>query len=121
MAQHIKKSFRIKAAGNLPKIILEYVGIVNTNTSELSMARMKSPKGWKEPGQRPEFDEFTIVLKGELHVKTRSRFYRVKANEAFIAEAGEWVQYSTPYKGGAEYIAVCHPAFSPESVHRDIL
>jgi ethanolamine utilization protein EutQ (cupin superfamily) len=119
MPQFIKKPTQIKAAGNLPKVIREYIGRVNSKTSKLSLAHMKSPKGWVEPGQTPEFDEFTLVLKGELVVKTKEKTCRIKAGQAIIVNGGEWVQYKTPSKG-AEYIAVCLPAFSPNTVHRDV-
>ena len=109
----------IDACGALPKTIQEFVGPVNTGHSNVSIARMKSTRGWEEPGQTPEFDEYTVVLKGTLCVKTSRGSYEVKAGQAIIAHEGEWVQYSTPYEGGAEYIAVCLPAFSPETVHRD--
>jgi mannose-6-phosphate isomerase-like protein (cupin superfamily) len=109
----------IQAAGNKPKIIEEYVGRVNTRTSSASVARMQSPSGWVEPGQTPEFDEFTVVLKGTLRVKTRTVTLDVRAGQAVIVKAGEWIQYSSPEDGGAEYIAVCLPAFSPDTVHRD--
>lgn len=118
MAQLIKAPTIIEAAGNKPKIIQEFIGRVNSNTSELSIARMQSPQGWVEPGQTPEFDEYTVVLKGTLNVKTKENNYKVKAGSAIIIEKGEWVQYSTPGEG-AEYIAVCLPAFSPDTVHRD--
>ena len=118
MAKLIKAPTIIEAAGNKPKIIQEYIGRVNSNTSELSIARMQSPQGWVEPAQTPEFDEYTVVLKGTLNVKTKTRNYEVKAGSAIIIEKGEWVQYSTPIEG-AEYIAVCLPAFSPNTVHRD--
>jgi len=107
----------IPAAGEPPKIIEEFVGRVNSRTSALSIARMTSPPGWREPGQTPEFDEYTVVLRGELQVQTRDKNYNVAAEQAIIVHAGEWVRYSTPQ--GAEYIAVCLPAFSPETVHRD--
>ncbi len=107
----------ITSAGNKPKQIEEFIGRVNSKTSDVSIARMTSPAGWVEPGQRPEFDEYTLVLKGTLLVKTENEVAEIHANEAVIAHAGEWVQYSTPE--GAEYIAVCVPAFSPETVHRD--
>ena len=111
---------RIQAAGNKPKVIEEFVGLVNFNESRLSIARMKSPPGWAEPGQRPEFDEFNLVLDGILHVKGEDGTeYDVFAGQAVVAHAGEWVQYSTPSIRGAEYIAVCLPAFSPRTVHRD--
>jgi ethanolamine utilization protein EutQ (cupin superfamily) len=109
----------IQAAGNKPKIIEEFVGRVNSGTAQLSIARMKSPAGWIEPGQTPEFDEYTIVLQGALQVKTKTETSTIKAGQAVIVHRGEWVQYSTPYEDGAEYIAVCHPAFSPDAVHRD--
>ena len=107
----------IPAVGEPPKIIEEFVGRVNSRTSALSIARMTSPPGWREPGQTPEFDEYTVVLRGELQVQTRDKNYNVAAGQAIIVHAGEWVRYSTPQ--GAEYIAVCLPAFSPETVHRD--
>ena len=110
---------RITAAGNKPKLIDEYIGRVNSNTSSVSVAHMRSPQGWEEPGQAPEFDEFTVVLKGTLRVRHRSGEMDVVAGQAVIAHKGEWVQYSTPKEGGSEYIAVCSPAFSMESVHRD--
>ena len=119
MPIHIKRPTVIKAAGNKPKIIEEFVGRVSSQTSVTSIARMKSPSGWVEPGQTPEFDEYTVVLKGMLRVKTKNGIYDVTAGEAIITSKGEWVQYSTPGPEGAEYIAVCLPAFSPESVHRD--
>jgi ethanolamine utilization protein EutQ len=110
---------RIEAAGNKPKLIDEYIGRVNSKTSAVSVAHMRSPEGWVEPGQRPKFDEFTIVLKGTLRVKHESGEMDVAAGQAVIAHGGEWVQYSTPHAGGAEYIAVCVPAFSMETVGRD--
>ena len=109
----------ITAAGNKPKIIEEFVGNVNSKTNSISIAKMKSPAGWIEPGQKPEFDEYTLVLKGMLRVTTKSSVIDIKAGQAIIVEKGEWVQYSTPDADGAEYIAVCLPAFSPEIVHRD--
>jgi mannose-6-phosphate isomerase-like protein (cupin superfamily) len=109
----------IKAAGNKPKIIEEYIGRVNSQTNDLSIARMKSPGGWIEPGQTPEFDEYTVVLKGELHIKTKTGEIILKEGEAVITKKGEWIQYSTPKPEGAEYIAVCLPAFSPNTVNRD--
>lgn len=109
----------VEAAGNKPKEIQEFVGRVNSDTSDLSIARMKSPAGWIEPGQTPEFDEYTIVLRGTLRVETRERTFDVPAGQAIIVSAGEWVKYSTPGDEGAEYIAVCRPAFSPDTVHRD--
>jgi len=109
----------IEAAGTKPKLIEEFVGRVNSRTSGVSIARMQSPAGWTEPGQTPEFDEYTVVLKGTLRVTTKSDVLDVGAGQAVITHAGEWVQYSSPDKGGAEYIAVCLPAFSPKTVHRD--
>ena len=111
---------RIEAAGNKPKIIEEFIGRVNSKESRLSVARMKSPGGWVEPGQRPEFDEFTVVLAGVLHVKAEGgQEFDVRAGQAIVTRGGEWVQYSTPGAEGAEYVAVCLPAFSPHTVHRD--
>ena len=109
----------ITAAGNKPKLIEEFIGRVNTRTDALSLARMKSPGGWVEPGQTPEFDEFTLVLKGTLRVTHKEGFLDVAAGQAVIAHKGEWVQYGTPAPEGAEYVAVCLPAFSPQTVHRD--
>jgi mannose-6-phosphate isomerase-like protein (cupin superfamily) len=111
----------IKAAGNKPKVIEEFIGGVNTSTNGLSIARMKSPGGWIEPGQTPEFDEYTIVLRGTLRVKTKTGLIDVAAGQAIIVAKGEWVQYSSPEPDGAEYIAICLPAFSPDIVHRDIV
>jgi len=119
MATLIKAPSVIKAAGNKPKIIEEYVGRVNSKTESTSVARMQSPGGWVEPGQRPEFDEFTVVLKGMLRVKTETDTLDVRAGQAVIVNKGEWIQYSSPEEGGAEYIAVCLPAFSMDTVHRD--
>jgi mannose-6-phosphate isomerase-like protein (cupin superfamily) len=119
MAKYLKKPTVIQAAGKPPKSIEEFIGLMNSSTSEVSIARMKSPSGWSEPGQIPEFDEYTVVLRGCLHVKLKEQEFNVAANQAIIIEAGEWVQYSTPSPEGAEYIAVCLPAFSPEKVHRD--
>ena len=109
----------VPAEGNKPKIIEEFVGRVNSGDGALSVARMKSPSGWEEPGQRPEFDEFTLVLKGELRVEFEGGSMNVGAGQAVIARSGEWVRYSTPGDAGAEYVAICLPAFSPETVHRD--
>lgn len=109
----------IPAAGQPPKIIEEYFGRVNSATNGISIAKMTSPSGWREPGQTPEFDEYTVVLRGELQVETRGALHRVPAGQAIIVNAGEWVRYSTPGPDGAEYIAVCLPAFSPDTVHRD--
>ena len=108
----------IHAAGNLPKVIEEYIGRVSTGTAEVSIARMKSPRGWVEPGQTPEFDEWTVVLAGSLRVTSRSGQIDVKAGQAVHTPRGEWVQYSSPLES-AEYVAVCLPAFSPDTVHRD--
>lgn len=115
----IKEPKVIKAAGNKPKVIEEFVGNVNSQTSDVSIAKMKSPGGWAEPGQTPEFDEYTLVLKGFLRVKTEDQIVDIQAGEALIAKKGQWVKYSTPGLEGAEYIAVCVPAFSPDTVHRD--
>jgi ethanolamine utilization protein EutQ len=115
----IARATRIPAAGNKPKLIDEYIGRVNSKTSAASAAHMRSPEGWVEPGQTPEFDEFTIVLKGMLRVEHKHGSLDVHAGQAVIVHAGEWVRYSTPEEGGAEYIAVCVPAFSMETVHRD--
>ena len=109
----------IKAEGNKPKLIEEFIGRVNSRPDAFSIARMKSPSGWVEPGQTPEFDEFTIVLRGELRVTSKNGSLDVRAGQAVVAHRGEWVQYSTPHPDGAEYIAVCLPAFSPQTVHRD--
>lgn len=109
----------IESEGNVSKIIEEYVGRVNSATEKVSIARMKSPSGWIEPGQTPEFEEYTIILKGTLHIDSKNESMDVHAGEAVVVNAGEWVRYSTPGKEGAEYIAVCLPAFSPETVNRD--
>ncbi len=119
MPRKISSPTVIEAAGNKIKIIEEFFGKVNSETDGVSIARMKSPEGWVEPGQQPEFSEYTVVLKGCLDVKTENGEIRIQAGEAVLVEAGEWVQYSSMEKGGAEYIAVCLPAFSPETVHRD--
>ncbi len=118
MARLIEKPTRIEAAGQPPKIILEYVGRVNSGTSAASVAHMKSPSGWSEPKQTPEFDEYTIVLAGLLRVEHEGGTLEVAAGQAVVAEKGKWVRYSSPGKDGAEYIAVCLPAFSPDTVHR---
>jgi ethanolamine utilization protein EutQ len=115
----VSQPTRITAAGNKPKLIDEYVGRVNSKTSMASVAHMRSPGGWVEPGQTPEFEEFTVVLKGMLRVTHKGGSLDVHAGQAVITHKGEWVQYSTPQEEGAEYIAVCLPAFSPETVHRD--
>ena len=115
----IAKPTRIVAAGNKPKDIDEYVGRVNSKTSALSVAHMRSPAGWVEPGQRPEFEEITVVLRGMLRVESESGSIDVRAGQAIVTAPGEWVRYSTPEAEGAEYVAVCLPAFSPLTVHRD--
>ena len=107
----------IEAVGTAPKLIEEFIGRVNSSTESVSVARMKSPPGWEEPGQTPEFDEYSVVLAGVLRVTTRAQVFDVHAGQAFIAPKGSWVRYSTPE--GAEYIAVCLPAFDPTTVHRD--
>ena len=119
MAQFISAASVIQAAGNKPKMIEEYVGRANSDTSAVSIARMRSPGGWEEPGQTPEFDEYTVVLRGMLRVKTATGTIDVREGQAIISRRGEWVQYSTPEAEGAEYIAVCLPAFSIEAVHRE--
>ncbi|MFY7802446.1 MAG: cupin domain-containing protein [Limnoraphis robusta] len=115
----IEQATRIEAAGNKPKQIDEYIGRVNSQTEAVSIAHMHSPTGWMEPGQRPEFDEFTMVLKGMLRVEYEGGEMDIYAGQAVIAAKGEWVRYSSPTEEGAEYIAVCLPAFSPSLVHRD--
>jgi len=120
----IPKPTRIQAAGNKPKLIDEYIGRVNSGTSPLSVAHMRSPAGWIEPGQTPTFEEYTVVLKGTLRVEFKTandciNSFDVAAGQAVIAHAGEWIRYSTPHEPGAEYIAVCMPAFAMETVHRD--
>lgn len=119
MPTHYKSPTIVEAAGTPPKKIEEYFGRVNSGTGEVSVARMISPCGWQEPGQTPEFDEYTVVLKGMIRVQTKSESIDVHAGEALKTKAGEWIQYSTPGPEGAEYIAVCLPAFSPDTVHRD--
>ena len=119
MPTHIPKPTIVEAAGNKPKRIEEFIGRVNTQTDAISIARMVSPGGWVEPGQRPDFDEYTVVLRGRLHVESEQATFDVVAGQAIITHAGEWVRYSTPDDEGAEYIAVCWPAFSPTTVHRD--
>lgn len=109
----------IQAAGNKPKQIEEFIGRVNSGHGAVSIARMTSPSGWVEPGQVPEFDEFTVVLRGEVRITTRTGVFDVLAGQAVVTEKGEWVQFSTPGAEGAEYIAVCVPAFGPDLVHRD--
>ena len=119
MPTFIAKPTRIEAAGNKPKLIDEYFGRVNSATSATSVAHMRSPGGWQEPGQTPEFEEFTVVLHGTLRVEYRGGSLDVHAGQAVIAHPGEWIRYSTPEEGGAEYIAVCLPAFAIDTVHRD--
>jgi mannose-6-phosphate isomerase-like protein (cupin superfamily) len=115
----LEKPTRITPAGNKPKLIDELIGRVNSKTDAVSIAHMRSPSGWVEPGQTPQFDEYTYVLKGVLQVKHKGGVIEVRAGQAIITRRGEWVQYSTPGTDGAEYIAVCLPAFSPNTVHRD--
>jgi ethanolamine utilization protein EutQ (cupin superfamily) len=117
MPKLIESPSRVEAAGTKPKLIDEYVGHVNTGETRVSVAHMRSPAGWVEPGQRPEFDEYTVVLEGSLHVEHEDGALDVPAGQAVFVPGGEWVRYSTP--GGASYIAVCLPAFSPETVNRD--
>ena len=119
MAKLIDKPAVVQAAGNKPKRIEEFVGQVSTRTAAASLARMTSPAGWVEPGQTPRFDEYTLVLRGTLRVETRGGTLDVRAGQAVVAPRGEWVRYSTPDEGGAEYVAVCVPAFSPDTVQRD--
>jgi mannose-6-phosphate isomerase-like protein (cupin superfamily) len=109
----------VEAAGNIPKLIEEFIGLVNSGTDAVSIARMKSPPRWEEPGQTPDFEEYTVVLAGTLRVETRDGSFDVAAGQAFIAAKGEWVRYSSPAASGAEYISVCVPAFSPDRVHSD--
>jgi quercetin dioxygenase-like cupin family protein len=115
----ITQPARVEAAGNKPKLIDEYVGRVNSGHDDLSVALMRSPGGWVEPGQTPEFDEYTLVLKGLLRVEHRGGTLDVRAGQAVVAHRGEWVRYSTPEPDGAEYVAICRPAFAMETVHRD--
>ena len=115
----IKTPTKIESAGNKPKIINEFIGRVNSSTEGISIAKMQSPSGWQEPGQTPEFDEYTVVLKGMLRVETKDNTFDIHVGEAIITHKGEWIKYSTPNDEGAEYIAVCLPAFSPDTVHRD--
>lgn len=119
MAILVPSPTRIEAPGHPPKTIEEYIGRVNSGTKDVSIARMVSPCGWSEPGQTPEFDEYTLVLRGQLRVETPETVYDVAAGQAIIVARGEWVRYSSPAEGGAEYIAVCLPAFSPDTVHRE--
>lgn len=119
MTTLIRSPTEIEAAGNISKVIKEFVGRLNSGTREVSVAKMRSPEGWEEPGQTPEFDEYAVVIAGTLRVATKNGTFDVEAGQAVIAPKGEWVQYSSPLAGGAEYVAVCVPAFSPETVHRD--
>lgn len=119
MPKLIDKPAVIEAAGNKPKRIEEYVGKVNTKSSDISVAKMTSPGGWVEPGQTPRFREITYVISGELHVEHKDGIIKVRSGQTVIAEPNEWVRYSTPTDEGAEYIAICCPAFSPDSVNRD--
>ncbi|QDT66039.1 cupin domain-containing protein [Calycomorphotria hydatis] len=119
MPELIAQPTVVPAAGEPPKIIEEFIGRVNSGSEQISIARMRSPSGWQEPGQCPEFDEYTVVLKGALRVEHREGEFFVRAGQAVMTRAGEWVRYGTPEPEGAEYIAICLPAFSPETVHRD--
>jgi quercetin dioxygenase-like cupin family protein len=119
MSSFIPSPSIVKAAGNKPKVIEEFIGCVNSSTNNVSIARMKSPCGWTESGQTPEFDEYSVVLHGLLRVTTKSGTIDIVTGQAYIANRGEWIHYSTPEAGGAEYISVCIPAFSPGNVHRD--
>lgn len=119
MPKIIKSPSVIESAGNKPKIIEEFIGKVNSSNNNISIAKMKSPAGWEEPGQTPEFTEYTLVLKGMLKVETKETVFQVFAGQTIITYPGEWIRYSTPDAGGAEYVAICSPAFSPETVHRD--
>jgi mannose-6-phosphate isomerase-like protein (cupin superfamily) len=119
MAHFIKAAAVIKAAGTKEKIIREFFGLVNSKTAEVSIAHMNSPEGWEEPGQVPEFNEYTIVLRGKLRIKTKNEEFLVSEGQGIMTSKDEWVKYSTPFRDGAEYIAVCLPAFSPETVRRD--
>ena len=119
MPELIENPSRVEAAGTKPKLIDEFVGRVNTGEERLSVARMNSPQGWVEPGQRPDFDEWTLVLDGTLTVEHETGSVDVRAGQGILVRGGEWVRYSTPYPGGAEYVAVCLPAFAPDTVHRD--
>jgi mannose-6-phosphate isomerase-like protein (cupin superfamily) len=119
MPELIDSPSRVEAAGAKPKLIDEFVGRVNTGEERVSVARMQSPQGWVEPGQRPDFDEWTVVLDGALHVEHDRGALDVRAGQAVLVRAGEWVRYSTPEQGGARYVAVCLPAFAADTVHRD--
>jgi mannose-6-phosphate isomerase-like protein (cupin superfamily) len=115
----IRSATQIRAAGNKPKIIEEFFGRVNSGTNDVSIAHMRSPAGWIEPGQTPEFDEYTVVLHGVVRVDSHGGAIDVHSGQAVVTRAGEWVQYSSPYEEGADYISVCLPAFDPDTVHRD--
>jgi quercetin dioxygenase-like cupin family protein len=119
MPNVVEKPALVIAAGNKPKRIEEYVGLVSTGHESVSVARMVSPEGWVEPGQRPEFEEYTLVLRGSLTVEYDGGVPEAREGQALVAHPGEWVRYSTPEPGGAEYVSVCIPAFSPDAVHRD--
>lgn len=119
MARIIERPTKIQAVGNKDKEILEYIGAVSSGDTQISVAHMTSPTGWREPGQRPHFREITLVLEGVLNVECQGQNYHVAAGQAIILEPGEWVRYSTPEEGGAKYIAICLPAFSPDNVYRD--
>jgi mannose-6-phosphate isomerase-like protein (cupin superfamily) len=119
MPELVSQPSRVEAVGNKPKIIDEYIGRVASRTTAVSVAHMRSPGGWQEPGQTPEFDEFTVVLRGSLRVEHRDGVLEVAAGQAVITRKGEWIRYSTPGAEGAEYVAVCLPAFAPDTVHRD--
>jgi mannose-6-phosphate isomerase-like protein (cupin superfamily) len=119
MPRFISQATRIQAAGNKPKIIDEFIGRVNSSDSGISIAHMRSPEGWIEPGQCPEFAEYTVVLSGTLRVEHEAGSMDVTEGQAIVTSPGEWVRYSTPFENGAEYIAVCMPAFSPDTVHRE--
>lgn len=119
MPSLIAQPTRVQAAGTRPKLIDEYIGRVNSQTPGVSVAHMRSPEGWEEPGQTPDFDEYTLVLHGTLRVHHQHGHLDVQAGQAVIANRGEWIRYSTPLAGGAEYVAICLPAFSPDTVHRD--
>jgi mannose-6-phosphate isomerase-like protein (cupin superfamily) len=119
MPELIERPTIVESAGNMPKRIEEYTGRVNSGHGKVSVARMQSPPGWSEPGQRPEFEEITLVLRGVLRVEHESGVLEVRAGQAVVARPGEWVRYSSPEPDGAEYVAVCLPAFSPETVHHD--
>lgn len=119
MPRRIETPTRVEAAGTPPKLIDEYIGRVNSHDGHVSVAHMRSPAGWSEPGQRPEFEELTLVLKGTLMVEHEDGVLEINAGQAVVTQPGEWVRYSTPGAEGAEYVAVCLPAFSPDTVHRD--